>query len=126
MRLLPFEFNETIQAQKVVTKIVKTELKFKPKMTESRFKKLHRLYVQSLKKPNQKGTFQGDYAFICFSCKNTASNIQHFVQAVHGFLAITRMKKEHSDHKWILLTKQRARKYGIKKTKSVWEFVNFL
>lgn len=126
MRLLPFEFNETIQAQKVVTKIVKSELKFKPKMTQSRFSKLHRLYLQSLKKPNQKGTYQGDYAFICFGCKNKERNTQHFVNAVCGFVAISRMKKEHSDHKWILITKQRVRKYGIKKTNSVWGFVNFL
>lgn len=123
MRLLPFEFNQIIQEQRIVTKFVKSELKFKPKMSQKRYDKIFKSYLKNLEsKQKIRAVYSGKYLLMCSDCLDPAdTNGRYHFESVRHVLHCDAIFDLHVDHNFVLLHESVVKKMSIRKLAMVKE-----
>lgn len=118
------EFDDSFLISQIVSDFVRSErtaLIESTRITDEHFKELHRLYLLTLKKPQQRATFQGKYVLICFDENNThKAGQRHLLVSAKDAKPVKQLIRKHQNHNYLLLHQSRAKKYGIKRTHPIW------
>lgn len=122
MKIQP-EFDDSFLISKVVSDYIRIEEKEaweKSRMSDEHFAELHHLYLQTLKKPKTKATFQGKYVLICFDETDSHNSRQRHLLVYAKDKSVKKIVTLHKDHNYLLLHQSRAKRYGIKRSNPIW------
>ena len=122
MKIQP-EFDDSFLISKIVSDYVRIEqiaLWEKSRMSDDKFEYLHKLYLQTLKKPKTRATFEGKYVLICFDETDSHNSRQRHLLVYAKDKAVKKIVTAHQDHNYLLLHQSRAKKYGIKRNNPIW------
>lgn len=122
MKIQP-EFDDSFLISKITSdfvRIAEKESWEKSRMTDKKFDELHKLYLQTLKKPKTRATFQGKYVLICFDETDSHNSRQRHLLVYAKDKSVKKIVTLHQDHNYLLLHQSRSKKYGIKRNNLIW------